>query len=64
MRDIAGRGGSDSGVSGADFDPCLQVIDVVETAQREVESNVNLGLVCDHLVSMLYRALSGRVAVV
>lgn len=39
--------------------PWLSVIDGLSQAEAEVAANVNLGLVCDHLVSMLYQAFHG-----
>ena len=44
--------------SEAALEPYIGVIDAVTTAERELDSNVNLGLICDHLVSLVYRALS------
>ena len=38
--------------------PWLGVIDALHQTQRELASNVNLGLVTDHLVSLMYRSLS------
>lgn len=42
----------------AALDPYLKAIDAVRDAERNVASNVNLGLVCDHLVSQLMRSLA------
>ena len=39
--------------------PWLSVIDALSQAEMELGANVNLGLVCDHLVSTIYRGLSG-----
>jgi len=44
--------------------PWLGVIDALGTVQREQNSHVNIGLVTDHLVSLMYRALSEKSAVV
>ena len=41
------------------LDPWLGVIDVLESTHRELWANVNIGLVTDHLVSLLFRSLSG-----
>lgn len=38
--------------------PWLGVIDALNDAQRHIARNVHLGLVTDHLVSLLYRALA------
>jgi DNA polymerase-3 subunit delta' len=40
--------------------PYLGVIDALRQAELEMRSNVNMTLVCDHLVSMIYRALRGQ----
>ena len=41
------------------LDPWLAVIDALESTHRELWANVNIGLVTDHLVSLLFRSLSG-----
>ena len=46
----------------AAVEPWLGVIDAVEQAQRLLESNVNMGLVCDHLVTSISQSLSGAPA--
>ncbi len=38
--------------------PWLGVIDALGQAERELASNVNMGLVTDHLVSLMYRAIA------
>jgi len=38
--------------------PWMNAIDALSQGERELRSNVNLGLVCEHLVSLLYRALN------
>ena len=40
--------------------PWVGVIDALTGAEHELARNVNLGLVTDHLVSLIYRALTGR----
>lgn len=45
------------------FEPWLRVIDALGDAERNLSSNVNLGLVADQLVSAMYKALSEPVAV-
>jgi len=40
--------------------PYLGVIDALKQAEFEMRSNVNMTLVSDHLVSMIYRALRGQ----
>lgn len=53
---------ADASGSEAALDPYVGMIDAVTTAERALDSNVNLGLICDHLVSLVYRALSGTAA--
>jgi len=38
----------------------LAMLDGLEIAQRELGANVNMGIVTDHLVSMIHRALNGE----
>jgi hypothetical protein len=38
--------------------PWLTVIDVTAAAQSQIDSNVNINLVCDNLVSKIDRALT------
>jgi DNA polymerase-3 subunit delta' len=40
--------------------PWLGVIDSLGAAEMEIAANVNMGIATDHLVSRLYRALSGE----
>jgi DNA polymerase-3 subunit delta' len=40
--------------------PYLGIIDALKQAEYEMHANVNMTLVSDHLVSMIYRALRGR----
>lgn len=40
------------------LEPWLGVIDALTQAEHELARNVNLGLVTDHLVSLIYRALT------
>ncbi len=42
----------------ATLQPWLSVIDALGEAQYQINSNVNIGIVCDHLVSRIDRALS------
>ena len=44
----------------AALQPWLGVIESLALAEIEVGTNVNLGLASDHLVSRLYRAMSGE----
>ena len=63
LRESAGRcDPGDPGRAETILDPHLGVIDAVVTAEHEVRNSVNLGLVCDHLVSLMYRALSRSAA--
>ena len=39
--------------------PWLGVIDALGQAERELGANVNMGVACDHLVSVMYRSLRG-----
>lgn len=50
--------GSDVLADEAQLMPWLGVIDAVAQVEREVATNVNLKLACDHLVSLLSRALA------
>ena len=63
-REMGKEAGALAGADPADaedaLEPYAQAIDALTEAQRELAANVNVGLVCDHLVSMLERAL-GRV---
>ena len=45
------------------YEPWLRVIDALEQAQSELAANVNLGLVMDHLVSLMHRSLAGSAGV-
>ncbi len=49
-------------VSESLLEPWLGVIDALEQSQLHMDSHVNMGLVTDHLVSRVYRSLSGRPA--
>lgn len=49
---------SNLGASEAALQPWLGVIDALDLAQRNLDSNVNLGLTCDHLAMMINRTLS------
>lgn len=40
--------------------PWVGVIDALTQAEHKLARNVNLGLVTDHLVSLIYRALTGK----
>ncbi|MCX5662452.1 MAG: AAA family ATPase [Planctomycetota bacterium] len=42
----------------AALNPWLGVIDALAGAETELAANVNLGLVCDHLLSVMHRSLS------
>lgn len=44
----------------AKLSPWLAMLDALHTAEGELASNVNMGLVTDHLVSMLVRAARGE----
>ena len=44
----------------AALEPWLGVIEALGDAERVLASNVNLGLVCDHVVSRIQRALGRR----
>jgi DNA polymerase-3 subunit delta' len=58
----AGSAASESDVDAAQslVGPWLGVISALGVAERQLDRSLNLGLVCDHLVSLLARALSGR----
>ena len=38
--------------------PWLSVVDILHQTETELSANVNLGLVCDHLTSLLHRSLT------
>ena len=40
--------------------PWIGVIDSLNAAEMEIDANVNLGIATDHLVSRIYRSLSGE----
>lgn len=42
--------------------PWVKVIDALVGAEEMLNSNVNMGLVCDHLTSVMYRSLAGVAA--
>jgi DNA polymerase-3 subunit delta' len=46
----------------ATLEPWLGVIDALRETERLIGSNVNLSLVCDHLVSQIDRAMAGATA--
>lgn len=45
------------------LEPWLGMVDALEKTQAMVRSNVNMGLVCDHLVAEIAGALGGRIGV-
>ena len=47
----------DLAASEAAVSPWLGVIDALQQAERELGANVNMGIACDHLVSVMYRSL-------
>ncbi len=57
MAEAAGGPGAKGGYAGERLESYAQAIDALTEAQAELAANVNLGLVCDHLVSMLERAI-------
>ncbi len=64
LRELADQSdGADTDAAEAAIEPWLRAIDALGEAQRHLSSNVNLGLVLDHLVSRLFRALSAGEAV-
>jgi DNA polymerase III subunit delta' len=56
-------GGGDPDATEATLAPWLAVIDALSEAERELATNVNLGIVCDHLASRMGRALGKKEAV-
>ena len=62
MRQISQKavelGSEDPLVIELSLEPWLSVIETLGGIERELASNVNMGLVCDHLASLLYRTLS------
>lgn len=48
----------DNDAASAALEPWLGVIDALNTAEVELGANVNLGLVCDHLLSGMHRSLN------
>lgn len=53
---------ADPAAAEAALEPWLGVIDAVDRAGRLLQSNVNMGLVCDHLVGGVARSLGGAAA--
>jgi len=54
----AGCDPADPAASESRLSPWLGVIDVLHTSEQGLASHVNTSLVCDHLVSLLYRCLA------
>lgn len=61
LREIAGQcDAEDTQILRPKLEQWLGVIDALEVVEAEVAAHVNLGLVADHLVSLVYRSLAGR----
>lgn len=60
-KEAAALKGADLADAEQRLEPYAQAIDALTEAQRDLAANVNVGLVCDHLVSMLERALTPNV---
>ena len=59
LRNQANQGEpGESGAAEEKFLPWLEVIEALHTTEQEIASNVNMGLVADHLVSLMYQALN------
>ena len=57
---LAGTCDTDNpGASESLLEPCMAIINALGIAERNLASNVNMRLVTDHLVSLLYGALGG-----
>lgn len=52
--------GGDVGAGESWLGPWVEVIEAVDRAWSEIDANVNLGLACDHLVSLLWSVLAPR----
>ena len=50
-------GTDDPSIADQTLGPWLNVIDALTDAERDLFANVNMGLVCDHVVSKIFRAL-------
>lgn len=59
LRELAAKVKPDDPVaSEASLEPWVCVIDAVGEAEREIDTNMNMGLVADHLVSRLFRGIA------
>lgn len=56
----ASKGGLDTAGLERRLMPWVRVIEIVRQAEAEFNANVNMGLVTDHLASLMYRAVSGE----
>ncbi len=58
LREAGTTAGSDVNIAETAVEPWLRAIDALPATESEIRANVNLALVCDHLVSLIARALA------